>query len=109
MKWRARLGVMRWHVELIDELDRVRCWMSPDQFGEVRFFGGEKDLFINPGFAAIRDACELARRAYPPAGRSGRSGRYGSRSSQIRGELCVVIAAALNSARVFSTPSACEA
>lgn len=105
MKWRARLGVMRWHVELIDDLDRVRCWMSPDQFGEVRFYGGEKDLFINVGFAAIKDACATARVCLPP----GSTGRYHSRCSALRGQLCELIAATLNDRAVFSVPSASEA
>ncbi len=90
MMWRSELTMFGWRVVTGNELVG-ECSMRPNQFGRVVSYSYSKGG-PNPGFAAIAEACAAARKCLPP----GPTGRYGYCSSPKRGQLCELVASALN-------------
>ncbi|CAM5767084.1 hypothetical protein [Bosea minatitlanensis] len=100
MKWRSYLSPSGWIVELTDG-EAWRISFRPNQFGRIISYS-RRGTDFDPGFGCLYFALGAARKACPPVGRSG---RYGSRASAVRGELCDAIVAVLNDQRIFPAPS----
>ncbi len=101
MRWRARLSVGGWAVVLVAGDGAELGFSSVNQFGRLRFFSKRHPSRLGdwfPDWQAVDAALAQARVVRPPVGQSG---RYGYRNSSKRGELCEMIAAALNAAGVF--------
>ena len=101
MSFRSVMLFTGWAVQWGDPDAGEFIWMRPNQFGHVRAFSRQGTKAPNIDFAEIGIATRRARQWC-----KARNGRYGSRSSQLRGHYCEALAAALNAAS--PTPSASE-
>lgn len=101
MSFHAVMLVTGWGVRWGDPAARDFIWMRPDQFGRVRSFSRQGTKAPDIAFAEIGVAVRRARQWC-----KARNGRYGSRTSQLRGHYCEALAASLNAD--FPTPSVSE-
>lgn len=101
MTFRAVMLTTGWGVQWGDPSAREFIWMRPDQFGRVRSFSCQGTTAPKIDFAEIGIATKRARQWC-----KARNGRYGSRTSQLRGHYCEALAASLNAD--LPTPSVSE-